>query len=146
MFKTLLTLIITLFAAAAFAAVDVNTASEAELDGIKGIGPGLSSKILDERRKTPFKDWNDFISRVNGVGNKSAANFSTGGLTVNGKKFSAAAAAKAEDKKIPPAAPVAKTPPAAAPAPVPVPAAPAKTPLVAPKAAAPAVTDGAGKR
>lgn len=99
MLKTLLTLIATLLlAAAALAAVDVNTASEAELDGIKGIGPGLSGRILEERKSAPFKDWADFIGRVGGVGNKSAVNFSKEGLTVNGKKYSAAAAAKAEAK------------------------------------------------
>lgn len=99
MLKKLLTLIATLLlATAAFAAVDVNTATEAELDGIKGIGPGLSGRILEERKSAPFKDWADFIGRVGGVGNKSAVNFSKDGLTVNGKKYSAAAAAKAEAK------------------------------------------------
>lgn len=100
MLKTLLTLIATLLLAttAAFAAVDVNTATEAELDGIKGIGPGLSGRILEERKSAPFKDWADFIGRVGGVGNKSAVSFSKEGLTVNGKKYSAAAAAKAEAK------------------------------------------------
>ncbi|UCV01125.1 ComEA family DNA-binding protein [Acidovorax radicis] len=95
MLKSLLTLIALLFAAASFAAVDVNTATEAELDGIKGIGPGLSSKILAERKNGEFRDWNDFIGRVSGVGNTSAANFSKEGLTVSGKKYTAAAAAKA---------------------------------------------------
>lgn len=98
MLKKLLLLIAALCATAAFAAVDVNTATEAELDGIKGIGPGLSGRILEERKSSPFKDWGDFIGRVGGVGNKSAVNFSREGLTVNGKKYSAAAAAKAEAK------------------------------------------------
>ncbi|MDP3227573.1 MAG: helix-hairpin-helix domain-containing protein, partial [Acidovorax sp.] len=47
MFKKILLIITLLYAAAAFAAVDVNKASAAELDGIKGIGPSLSTKILD---------------------------------------------------------------------------------------------------
>ena len=99
MLKKLLTLLVaTLLATAAWAAVDVNTDTEAELDGIKGIGPGLSGRILQERQNAPFKDWADFIGRVGGVGNKSAVNFSKEGLTVNGKKYSAAAAAKAEAK------------------------------------------------
>ena len=46
-----------LFAAAAFAAVDVNQAARADLDGINGIGPGLSQRILAERDKGEFKDW-----------------------------------------------------------------------------------------
>lgn len=98
MFKKILLIITLLYAAAAFAAVDVNKATAAELDGIKGIGPSLSTKILDERKNSNFKDWSDFIARVGGVGEKSAAKFSSEGLTVNGKKFSAAAVAKADAK------------------------------------------------
>ena len=99
MLKKLLTLLVaTLLATATWAAVDVSTATDAELDGVKGIGPGLSGRILQERQSAPFKDWADFIGRVGGVGNKSAVNFSKEGLTVNGKKYSAAAAAKAEAK------------------------------------------------
>ncbi len=92
-----------LYAAACFAAVDVNKATAAELDGIKGIGPAISAKIVDERKKGNFKDWNDFVSRVGGIGEKSAANLSTNGLTVGGAAFkgapTAAASAKADTKK-----------------------------------------------
>jgi competence protein ComEA len=96
--KKILLIISLLYAAAAFAAVDVNKATAAELDGIKGIGPSLSTKILDERKNSNFKDWSDFIARVGGVGEKTAAKFSSEGLTVNGKKFSASAVAKADAK------------------------------------------------
>ena len=82
-----------LYAAASFAAVDVNKATAAELDGIKGIGPAISAKIVDERKKGNFKDWNDFVSRVSGIGEKSAANLSTNGLTVGGAAFKGAPAA-----------------------------------------------------
>lgn len=98
MLKKILLIITLLYTAAAMAAVDVNKASAADLDGIKGIGPGISSKILDERKNGDFKDWSDFIARVSGVGEKTAARFSGEGLTVNGKKFSAAAVAKADRK------------------------------------------------
>lgn len=99
MFKKFLFIIALLFAGTAFAAVDVNKASAAELDGIKGIGPAMSEKIINERKASEFKDWNDFIGRVGGVGEKTAAKFSAEGLTVNGKRFSAAAQAKADKKK-----------------------------------------------
>jgi len=99
MFKKFLLIIALLFAGTAFAAVDVNKASAAELDGIKGIGPAMSEKIINERKASEFKDWNDFIGRVGGVGEKTAAKFSADGLTVNGKRFSAAAQAKADKKK-----------------------------------------------
>jgi competence protein ComEA len=99
--KTLLCLMASLFAAAAFAAVDVNKASQAELEAVKGIGPSVATKMLDERKKSSFKDWGDLIERVKGVGEGNAARFSTAGLTVNGAVFTAGAApAKADGKKV----------------------------------------------
>ena len=119
MLKKLFAIMTMLYAAIAFAAVDVNKATAAELDGIKGIGPGISTKILDERKKGNFKDWSDFVERVKGVGDGNAAKFSAEGLTVNGASFKGAApapaaapAAKADSK---PAA-AATAAPAAAPA------------------------------
>ena len=92
MLKKLLMLLTLLYAAVSFAAVDVNQASAADLDSIKGIGPAISGKILDERKKGNFKDWNDFISRVNGMGEKNAAKFSAPGMTINGSAYNGAAA------------------------------------------------------
>lgn len=99
MLKKILAFVAMLYAAASFAAVDVNKATAAELDGIKGIGPGISGKIIDERKKGNFKDWNDFITRVQGVGEGNAAKFSAEGMTVNGAAFGGAAPAKKDDKK-----------------------------------------------
>ena len=84
MLKKILALAALLFSLSSFAAVDVNKASAAELDGIKGIGPSLSGKILKERNKGSFKDWPDLMHRVSGMGEKSSAKFSSQGLTVNG--------------------------------------------------------------
>jgi len=104
MLKKILVLVAMLYAAACFAAVDVNKASAAELDSIKGIGPGISTKILDERKKGNFKDWNDFIERVKGVGEGNAAKFSAEGMTVGGASFKGVAAAPAAKKDEKPAA------------------------------------------
>lgn len=87
MFKKLLTFFATLSVFAAFAAVDVNKASEAELDGIKGIGPTTTRLIIAERKKSDFKNWEDFIARVKGVGEKSAAKFSAEGMTIGGAVY-----------------------------------------------------------
>jgi competence protein ComEA len=95
MLKMILAIAAVLYATVAFAAVDVNKATAAELDGIKGIGPGISTKILDERKKGNFKDWNDFVERVKGVGDGNAAKFSAEGLTVNGSAFKGATAVPA---------------------------------------------------
>ena len=92
MIKRLLAALFALIAATAFAAVDVNKATQAELETIKGVGPAISGKILDERKKSPFKDWADMVERVKGVGEGNAAKFSTEGLTVNGQGFKGAAA------------------------------------------------------
>ena len=119
MIKKILAAMLALFAAVAFAAVDANKATQAELEGVKGIGPVLAGKILDERKKGEFKDWQDMVTRVKGVGENNSAKFSTEGLTVNGAAFAGApakaaapAAAKKEDK----AAAKADAPKAAAPA------------------------------
>ncbi len=93
MLKKLVGFFLMMSTAFAFAAVDVNKATVAELDSIKGIGPAISGKILDERKKGNFKDWNDFIDRVKGIGDGNAAKLSTAGLTVNGSSFSGAPAA-----------------------------------------------------
>lgn len=74
-----------LFSIAVFAAVEVNTADQAALDGIKGIGPSLSKAILAERSKGGnFKDWADLEKRVKGVSEKNSVKFSSEGLQVNG--------------------------------------------------------------
>ncbi|HZY20466.1 MAG TPA: helix-hairpin-helix domain-containing protein [Ramlibacter sp.] len=99
MFKKILAVVAMLYTALAMAAVDVNKASEAELDSVKGIGPGTSKLIITERKKGEFKSWDDFISRVKGVGDKRAGNLSEAGLTVGGKGYTPAAAGAAKDDK-----------------------------------------------
>lgn len=112
---------------AAFAAVDINKGSPAELETIKGIGPAKSKLIVEERKKGEFKSWQDFIARVNGFGEASAAKLSAEGLTVGGASFKPAAKdakaaapakadAKADAKPAPAAAKTDAKPAAAAPA------------------------------
>jgi competence protein ComEA len=101
MFKKILAFFAAMSLVAAFAAVDVNKGSEAELDGIKGIGPATSKQIIAERKKAEFKNWDDLISRVKGLGDKTATKLSEGGLTVGGASYkpaATAAPAKAETK------------------------------------------------
>jgi competence protein ComEA len=102
MFRNILISLLAAFAMNAFAAVDVNRASQAELESVKGIGPGLSTKILDARKTGEFKNWGDVVERVSGVGPGNAARFSQNGLTVGGATFDGAAApsAKKADKAV----------------------------------------------
>lgn len=107
MLRKLIALAVTAFAFAlspALAAVDANKANQAELETVKGIGPGLSGKILDARKAGAFKDWGDLVERVSGIGPGNAARFSQAGLTVNDAAYSAAPAAAAADKPAPKAA------------------------------------------
>ncbi|WP_233881641.1 ComEA family DNA-binding protein [Paraburkholderia flagellata] len=67
------------------AAVEVNTADETALESVKGIGPVHAKAIIDERTKNgPFKDADDLVSRVKGIGPKSVQNLEAAGLTING--------------------------------------------------------------
>lgn len=87
MLKKLATIYALLHACCAFANVDANLATLAELDTVKGIGPELSQRIVAQRHKAIFIDWSDLINRVHGIGNASAAKLSAQGLRVNGKAF-----------------------------------------------------------
>jgi competence protein ComEA len=67
------------------AAVEVNTADQAALESVKGIGPVHAKAIIDERTKNgPFKDADDLAARVKGIGTKSVTNLEAAGLTING--------------------------------------------------------------
>jgi competence protein ComEA len=98
MFKKLFAFFAAMSLVAAFAAVDVNKGSAAELDSIKGIGPATSALIMTERKKAEFTNWDDLISRVKGLGAKTAAKLSEGGLTVGATSYKPSAAAKADAK------------------------------------------------
>ena len=103
MLKKILAILAMLCATFAMAAVDANKGTEAQLDAVKGIGPVTSKMITSERKKGDFKNWEDFIARIKGVGDARAAKLSAEGLTVNGSAYKMAAkdskAAAKEDKK-----------------------------------------------
>jgi competence protein ComEA len=99
MFKKILAATAMLFTVASFAAVDVNKGTVADLDGIKGVGPAMSKRILDARKEGEFKDWPDLMQRVKGVKEKNAEKLSAEGLTVNGQSFGGGAPAKAKEAK-----------------------------------------------
>lgn len=97
--RLLLAAALAVLACNAFAAVDVNQANQADLESVKGIGPGLSGRILEARKAGPFKNWADLADRVAGIGAGNATRFSQAGLTVAGSSFDGAAAAKPAPKK-----------------------------------------------
>ena len=110
--------LVSAFALNAHAAVDANQASRADLETVKGIGPGLSGKIVEARKAGDFKSWSDLVERIGGVGPANAARLSQAGLTVAGAAYDAgampSAPAKAGKAKAPEtAAKAAKAPKAA---------------------------------
>jgi competence ComEA-like helix-hairpin-helix protein len=100
MMKSIISALVVFFAwiSLAFAAVDINSANEAELDKIKGVGPAKAKAIADERKKNgPFKSLDDVAARVKGIGDKTVAEWKKSGeVTVGG-----GAAGKAPVKEAP---------------------------------------------
>ena len=99
------------------AAVEVNSADQAALESVKGIGPVHAKAIIDERTKNgPFKDADDLATRVKGIGTKSVTNLEAAGLTINGSstpptgaKAASKSSSAASTKAAPAAAPAATT-------------------------------------
>lgn len=108
MVRQLIAIVLAAFALNALAAVDANQASRAELETVKGIGPGLSAKILDARQGGNFKSWDDLVERVGGIGAGNAARLSQAGLTVGGSAYNATATPRAEPVKTEKAAKITK--------------------------------------
>ncbi|PIT80116.1 helix-hairpin-helix domain-containing protein [Limnohabitans sp. 15K] len=82
-----------LMASVAWAQVDLNQATEIELDGLKGLGPAMTRQIIDARQKAPFRDWPDVMQRVKGIGPKKAASLSEQGIRVQGQTYGQAPSA-----------------------------------------------------
>ena len=67
--------------------IDLNKATEVELDALKGVGPVLTKAVMDERKKAPFKNWEDATSRVKGLGPQKASSLSEQGVRVQGSAY-----------------------------------------------------------
>lgn len=69
--------------------LDINLATQAQLEQLRGVGPQLSGRILAARSQAPFSTWEDLRQRVTGLGPVQAAQLSREGLTVAGAAFAA---------------------------------------------------------
>ncbi|MBU3559587.1 helix-hairpin-helix domain-containing protein [Polynucleobacter sp. Nonnen-W13] len=68
---------------AAASPINVNTATQSELESIKGIGPSKAKTIIAERLDGGhFQDANDLQKRVRGIGMKSVEKMVDNGLTI----------------------------------------------------------------
>ncbi|SNX28161.1 comEA protein [Polynucleobacter meluiroseus] len=82
-FTSLLALGSVNFSIASASPVNVNTATQSELESIKGIGPAKAKTILAERSDGGhFQDANDLQKRVRGIGMKSVEKMVDNGLTI----------------------------------------------------------------
>ena len=63
--------------------INVNTASQSELESIKSIGPSKAKTIIAERQDGGhFQDANDLQKRVRGIGMRSVERMVDNGLTI----------------------------------------------------------------
>lgn len=75
--------LVAISAVAAASPVNVNTATQSELESIKGIGPSKAKTIIAERLDGGhFQDANDLQKRVRGIGMKSVEKMVDNGLTI----------------------------------------------------------------
>lgn len=88
--KWIIGLFAMLMSVAALAAVNVNTATQQELETLKGIGPVKAKAIIDYRSKNgPFKSQADLVN-VPGIGEKTVEKLKAD-LAVSGSTSTAAA-------------------------------------------------------
>ncbi len=88
--KWIIGLFAMLMSVAALAAVNVNTATQQELETLKGIGPVKAKAIIDYRSKNgPFKSQADLVN-VPGIGEKTVEKLKAD-LAVSGGTSTAAA-------------------------------------------------------
>jgi len=73
--------------------LEVNTAHERDLDGLRGLGPSTTRKIMATRAQQPFADWADLMRRVPGLGPRTAQQLSAQGLRVQGQALTPSAPA-----------------------------------------------------
>ena len=94
MISRVISLLVSLLFSAAALAVDLNTATRAELEQLNGLGVSTAARVLEERNKAPFVDWADLTRRVKGIKAQRVEQLRQQGVTVNGKPAPAPADAK----------------------------------------------------
>ena len=67
--------------------LDLAQAREVDLDGLRGLGPATTQRILSERERAPFRDWADLLQRVPGIGPRKAEQLSAQGLRIHGQHY-----------------------------------------------------------
>ena len=68
-------------------ALEINTASRAQLERLEGLGVATVERILKAREERAFADWDDLGRRVGGLRGERARQLDRQGLTVNGNRL-----------------------------------------------------------
>jgi competence protein ComEA len=63
-------------------AVEINTATDEQLQSLRGIGPAMAGRIIAERARAPFSSLADLDERVKGVGTITLRRWVTDGLVL----------------------------------------------------------------
>ncbi len=67
-------------------ALELNTATQRQLEQLDGIGATMARRIVEERRRDgDFRHWDDLRQRVRGISQDKAGQWSDQGLTVAGE-------------------------------------------------------------
>jgi competence protein ComEA len=66
-------------------AADLNTATRAEIEAVRGVGVVLTDRILDQRKLKPFQNWQDALKRVKGLGKRNIAGFRDADMRIAGE-------------------------------------------------------------
>jgi competence protein ComEA len=66
---------------------ELNAATLAQIEQVRGIGVALAERLVAERDRRPFRDWSDLTLRVRGLGNAGAQRLSDAGWRIDGRAY-----------------------------------------------------------